>query len=128
MPCVPFDDSANGVACSDRVLLFTGLPPHRVQVSPELAEKLIVHKAELACPRVAMPARFSGTVVVKVLIDTHGNVLQPRIISGPAMLRKTVLDSVRKYKYKPYLLNNTAVEMLSTVSVAVDSYRDCHFE
>jgi len=44
------------------------------------------------------------------------------------MLRKPVLDAVKKYKYKPYLLNNNAVEVVSTVSVEVDSRRDCHFE
>jgi len=41
------------------------------------------------------------------------------------MLRKPVLAAVQKYKYKPYLINDTAVEVDSTVSVAVDTYRDC---
>jgi len=75
-----------------------------------------------------MPARFIGIVVVSILIDKHGNVLRSTLISGPPMLRKPVLDAVKKYKYKPYLLNNNAVEVVSTVSVEVDSRRDCHFE
>jgi periplasmic protein TonB len=100
--------------------------PHRVRVSKELAEKMLTHKADLVCPRVAMPARFIGTVEVAVVIDTHGNVRQSTVISGPLMLKRPVLEAVRKYKYKPYLLNTTPVEMVSTVSVAVDSYRDCH--
>jgi protein TonB len=108
---------------------FVTLPvPHRVRVSAELADKMLIHKADLVCPKVAMPARFIGTVVVTILIDTHGNVVRSTLISGPPMLRNAVLDAVRNYKYKPYLLNDTAVEVVSTVSVAVDSYRDCHIE
>ena len=49
-----------------------------------------------------------------------------KVISGPAMLRKPILDAVRKYQYKPYLLNGKAVEVETTVSVTVDNYRDCH--
>lgn len=89
---------------------------------------MLIHKADLACPSVAMPARVTGAVVLRILIGTNGNVLHLRVISGPIMLRKPVLDAVRKYKYKPYLLNRTAVEMISTVSVAVDTYRDCQIE
>jgi len=43
------------------------------------------------------------------------------------MLSKPVLDSVRKYKYKPYLLNGKAVDVETTVWVTMDSYLDCHF-
>ena len=106
----------------------TGLPPHRVRVSPELADKLIIHKAEIVCPRVVMPARVTGTVVARVLIDTHGDVLHSSIVSGAAMLRKPVLDAVRKYKYQPYSLNDKAVEVETTVAVTMDSYLDCHYE
>jgi len=86
---------------------------------------MVVHKAELACPKMGMPARVTGTVVVKVLIDTNGNVVNPKVVSGPLMLQKAVLEAVRDYKYKPYTLNSKAVEAVTTISVAVDTYRDC---
>ena len=102
--------------------------PHRVNISPELAQKMLIHKADLACPKVAMPARFTGTVVLNILIDKSGNVIRSAVISGPAMLQKPARRAVRKYKYKPYLLNNKAVEVVTTVAVVIDSYRDCHVE
>jgi hypothetical protein len=101
--------------------------PHRVRVSAELAEKSLIYKADLVCPHVVMPARVTGTVVVGFDIDRKGNVIQPSVISGPAMLRKPVLDAVRKYKYKPYFLNGKAVEVETIVSVTMDSNRDCHY-
>ncbi|MGA3047720.1 MAG: energy transducer TonB [Terracidiphilus sp.] len=101
-------------------------PPAGVElISSGVAEKLLLHKAALTCPHTVMPSRVTGTVVLAILIDTNGNVVHPTIVSGPAMLRKPVLDAIRKYKYKPYLLNDKAVDAETTVSVTVDSYRDC---
>jgi protein TonB len=97
-------------------------------MAPETAEKMILNKADLACPKLSMPARFSGTVVVKILIDKKGSVVRSKVISGPPMLQSTVLDAVRKYKYKPYMISTTPAQVATTVSVQVDSYRDCHYE
>jgi protein TonB len=68
-----------------------------------------------------MAARVTGTVVLAITIDKEGNVLHPKVVSGPKMLQKMVLDAVRKYKYKPYLLNGKAVEVETTVSVRLTS-------
>jgi len=102
--------------------------PHKVHMSPEVAEKFLIHKVEIICPRIPMAARVTATVVVTIVIDKNGDVLHPKVISGPAMLRKPVLDAVRKYKYKPYLLNGKAVEVETTVRVTRDSYLDCHYD
>jgi outer membrane biosynthesis protein TonB len=98
-----------------------------IQISSGVAEKRLVHKANVVCPRMAMPPRIKATVVIGIEIDKNGNVLHPKVVSGPAMLSKPVLDSVRKYKYKPYLLNGKAVDVETTVWVTMDSYLDCHF-
>ena len=72
-----------------------------------------------------MAARVTGTVVVAIEIDRNGDVLHPKVVTGPRMLQKAVLDAVRKYKYKPYLLNGKPIEVETTVSVAVDTLRGC---
>jgi hypothetical protein len=96
-----------------------------VYIVPAVAEKLLIHKANIVCPHSDAAASFVATVVVGYSIDKNGNVLRPRVISGPAMLRKAVVDAVRNYKYKPYLLNGEAIEVYTTASVTVDSLRDC---
>jgi len=101
--------------------------PYELNISPGVAEKLLVHKVDPdACPHIAMAAHVIGTVVVAFGIDKNGNVLRPTVFSGPAMLQKPVLDAVRKYKYKPYLLNGQAVVVGTSVSVQIDTVRDCH--
>jgi periplasmic protein TonB len=96
-------------------------------MSAALAEKQLVYKVDPdACPHVPMAARVTGTVVVAIEIDKNGNVLHPKVVTGPRMLQKPVLDAVRKYKYKPYyLLKDKPVSVLTTVSIAVDTHRGC---
>jgi outer membrane biosynthesis protein TonB len=99
--------------------------PSEIQISAKAAETLLIHKADLQCPWVAMPPRITCTVVVAFVLDRDGNVRHPTVVSGPALLRKPVLDAVSRYKYKPYLLNGRAVDAETTVLVAVDTARDC---
>jgi outer membrane biosynthesis protein TonB len=98
---------------------------HQIQISADVAQKLLIHKAELQCPKLAMPPRFTATVVVAFELDREGTVRYPSVVSGPPLLRTPVLNAVRNYKYKPYLLNGKAVDVETTVPVSVDTYRDC---
>jgi len=97
---------------------FAKTPPRVIRISPEIAEKLLIHKVEIVYPLMAEP-RIQGTVTVAFMIDKNGNVLHPTVVSGPAMLQQRVLDAVQKYKYKPYLLNGKAVEVRTTVLVVI---------
>jgi protein TonB len=91
-------------------------PPHHIRISAKVAEKLLIHKAEIRWPPHAWASRVTGTVVVALEIDKNGDVLHPKVVSGPFLLREAVLDAVQKYKYKPYLLNGKAVDVETTVS------------
>jgi TonB family protein len=91
-------------------------------ISPEVAETLITHKEELAWKHRGMEARISATVVVGIEISKDGSVLHPIVLSGPRMLQQAVLDAVRKYKFKPYLINGKAFVRATWLSVEVSNY------
>jgi len=95
-------------------------PVHKIRLSAGVAEKLLLHKVTPVLTPSEAEAR--GTTVVVVEIGTNGDVLSAKAISGPAVLEKPVLDAVRKYKYKPFLLNGEAIEVETTVSVTISSY------
>jgi protein TonB len=121
-----FAISAPGLLAQAKTSSAAPPQPYEIQISSVVAEKLLVHKVEPdACPHVAMAARVTGTVVVAFEIDQKGNVLHLKVVSGPKMLQKAVFDAVRKYKYNPYLLNGKAVEVETTVSVAIDTLHGC---
>jgi protein TonB len=64
--------------------------------------------------------RVTGTVVIAITIDKTGKVSRAQTLSGAKMLRPLALATVRKYRYRPYLLNNTPVEVVTLVSIAID--------
>lgn len=98
-----------------------------IRTTSETAEKLLIHKEPLACPHCEMCARIMATVVVAVDIDEDGNVVFAKTVSGPQMLLKPALKAVRKYKYKPYLVNGKAVASETAVKVVIDTARDCPY-
>jgi protein TonB len=94
--------------------------PPEVQLSSRLAETLLIHKEEPACQKSSDGVRVTGTVVIAITIDKTGKVSRAQTLSGAKMLRPLALATVRKYRYRPYLLNNTPVEVVTLVSIAID--------
>lgn len=68
-------------------------------------------------PTLARQAHTEGDVGVQILIDKAGNVADAKVVSGPAVLRQSALDAVRRWKYEPSQLDGqpTSVEMLVTI-------------
>jgi hypothetical protein len=91
-----------------------------ISIFPVVAEKLLIRKVNPVWNQNSMEAR--GTVVVQFELGKHGEVLCPRVISGPKLLQQPVLDAIRKYEYMPYLLNGKAVVVSTTTSIAVSNY------
>ena len=92
----------------------------QVQLGPKVAETLLIHKEAPACQKDSDGVKVMGTVVIAITIDKDGNVSHTRTLSGPKMLRPLALATVRKYRYKPYLLNKTPVEFKTVVSIPID--------
>jgi protein TonB len=74
-------------------------------------------KIDPVYPAEALKSQVSGMVVLDARISTKGVVEALRVISGPASLQQAALDAVRQWTYRPYLLNNTPVEVETTVNV-----------
>jgi protein TonB len=68
-------------------------------------------------PVEAKQAGVSGTVVLETLIGTDGKVEELKVVSGPEPLQQAALDTVKTWRYRPYLLNGQPVEVRTTVNV-----------
>ena len=77
----------------------------------------IVSQVQPKYPEQAKKKRIQGTVVLNVEIGTDGTVEDVKVASGPKELRQSALVAVRQWKYKPYLLNGSPVEVDTTISV-----------
>ena len=68
-------------------------------------------------PPAAYTARVSGTVMIEATVDTHGKVSAARVVKSVPMLDTAALDAVKKWEYRPTMLNGTAVPVIVTVRV-----------
>lgn len=68
-------------------------------------------------PVIARETRTQGTVVVEATISTTGQIENARAVSGPPLLVHAALAAVREARYRPFLLNETPVEVETTIQV-----------
>jgi TonB family protein len=78
----------------------------------------ILSKVQPEYPSSARAGHVSGSVVLRAMIGRDGHVHQLRVMSAPDPdLAIAALAAVRKWTYKPYLLNGEATEVDTTVVV-----------
>jgi TonB family protein len=92
-------------------------PAMPVRVGGDVKPPRVIYSLQPEYPDIAKMTNVEGTVVLDAVIDTAGNVVNARVISGPALLRKAALDSVKQWKYEPSKLDGqpTSVEMVVSI-------------
>jgi protein TonB len=68
-------------------------------------------------PPIAKAAHVQGVVVLHAIISKQGTIENLSVISGPPMLTTSAVDAVRRWRYRPYLLNGDPVEVETTINV-----------
>lgn len=61
-------------------------------------------------PAAAKTIRASGVVKVEVTIDENGDVAEVQKASGPALLQGSAKDAIRKWKFRPIIVDGQAVK------------------
>jgi len=94
--------------------------PSEINLDPKVAETLLVHKEQPSCGKDIDGVLIKATIVIAVTIDKDGEVSHARTLSGPKIMRPLALATVRKYRYRPFLLNNKPVEFQTEVPIQID--------
>jgi periplasmic protein TonB len=68
-------------------------------------------------PAAARQQGIQGTVHLKALIGADGSIQELNVIDGHPLLAPAAIDAVKKWKYKPYLVNGKAVSVETTITV-----------
>ena len=68
-------------------------------------------------PRFAKLTRTQGEVVIQAFVARDGSVMATHILRGPYMLRSAAEHAVRRWRYRPYLIDGRATEVATIVSV-----------
>jgi TonB family protein len=77
----------------------------------------LISSAQAVYPQAAKVANIQGSVSVLVSIDSNGNVVDAKAEGGPMLLRQAALESVRRWKYSPALVDGKPAAANVIVSV-----------
>lgn len=92
-------------------------PPPAPRVGGNVQEAQLVSRTEPAYPPLARQARVQGIVQLEALVGKDGRVKDVKVVNGHPLLRQAAADAVKKWLYRPTLLNGEAVEVTTRVAV-----------
>jgi len=96
-----------------------------LRVSGPVQAGKVIYQPSPAYPSLARIAKVEGTVVLQATIGTDGTIQSLRIISETSpLLRTGVIETVKTWKYKPTLLSNEPVEVITTITINFNLNRD----
>jgi TonB family protein len=78
--------------------------PRRVKVAEDVTSALLIQKAAIQYPDAARKAGTQGTVVLNVVTSDAVDVKEVTVSSEDSTLAQAALDSVKQWKYKPYVV------------------------
>jgi tetratricopeptide (TPR) repeat protein len=93
--------------------------PQRIRINGNIQTANLIRKVDPVCPPLAIQARIQGAVKLNVVISKDGTIQNLQLISGPPLLAPAVMDAVRQWVYRPTLLNNLPVEVITQIDVSM---------
>lgn len=94
-------------------------PPPAVTGRPlsRMMQGNLIYKVEPIYPAIAKNVGVQGAVLIRALISREGTIEQAQVISGSPLLSRAALDAIRQWRYRPYYLNGTPVEVDTEITV-----------
>jgi len=89
----------------------------RVRLSQWVMANRLLSRVEPVYPPEAQTEHIAGVVVVRVVIDKNGGILNADYISGPPALVLAAIAAVKQWKYQPFLMGGEPIEVETTVEI-----------
>lgn len=91
--------------------------PQRIPVGGNVQAAKLISQPKPIYPPLAKSARIQGKVILNAVIGKDGTIQNLTLASGHALLAPAALEAVRKWVYKPTLLNGEPVEVVTQIEV-----------
>jgi len=91
--------------------------PALLRVDPQTMEGRLIYRAEPVYPSLAKQRQIQGPVRLEALISTKGTIRRLRLISGHPLLAPAALQAVRKWRYRPLMMNGRPAEVFTEIKV-----------
>jgi periplasmic protein TonB len=91
--------------------------PQRIRVGGNVQQANPIKRVQPLYPPLAKQARIQGVVHLTAIISKDGTIQNLQVISGHPLLVPSALAAVKQWVYKPTLLNNEPVEVITQIDV-----------
>lgn len=112
----PFVPSGTGPGPAPFIPRKPDAPPTILKLS-HISEGSLIYRIEPPYPIIAKTAGIQGTVELAAMIGRDGRIENLQVVSGHPLLVRAALDAVSKWRYRPYILNDEAVEVETRITV-----------
>jgi protein TonB len=92
-------------------------PRAPLSVSSGVQQANLIYAPKPVYPQLAKSARVQGTIKLQAIIAVDGSIKNLRVITGPPLLVNAAIDGVRRWQYKPTMLNGSPVEVITEIDV-----------
>ena len=83
----------------------------------KMLQGMLIRRVEPVYPPMARAARVQGAVLLAAVISKDGTIENLRTISGHPMLVPAAITAVSQWRYRPYILNDEAIEVETQITV-----------
>jgi len=87
------------------------------QVSQKDMSGMVVKKVPPEYPEAAKKAHIQGEVKLRAIIGKDGDVEKLELVSGHPQLAPAAIEAVKQWKYRPYMKDGQAVEVVTDIDV-----------
>jgi TonB family protein len=89
----------------------------QVHVPADVMQKMVTHRVDPDYPAAARPAKLAGVIVLEVVVDRDGSVVDVHALNGPEVLSRAASDALRWWRFEPYRVEGKPVVVETTVAV-----------
>ena len=114
----PADGPPISIFSGTRPVLPTApVPPVRTFRTSNMLEGSLIQRVQPQYPFSAKVAHVEGQVLLSAIISKEGTIENLHVLSGHPLLVGAAIESVRRWRYKPYILNGEPVEVETQITV-----------
>lgn len=106
---------------ADLLAVKTAMPTGPALQTSHFVPSEVTTKVTPVYPEMAKRSHVHGKVVLAAKIDATGKVQDVKVLNGPPAFRQAAVEAVRRWKYKPALLNGQAVESNAEITLNFSS-------
>ena len=113
--CAAVAFAQNGAGASSEAPQNQAQParPPVIRVSTGVMLGLVEHNTMPVYPDEAMKKRIQGDVIFEIEVDETGKITASAPVDGDPLLIAASKDALRKFRFRPYMLNGTPTKVQS---------------